>query len=66
MGSYNQISDQVQSLENQAKEQSDEAQKESRMADGLLKDIAKLEQTLPPSLKVKPVQRMILDEVERF
>ncbi|XP_013882894.1 laminin subunit gamma-2 isoform X2 [Austrofundulus limnaeus] len=48
---YDQISGQVKSLEKQAVEKSGEAKNESKMADGMLEDIAKLEQKLPPSLK---------------
>lgn len=50
---YDQISGQVKSLDKQAVDKSDQAKKESKMADGMLEDIAKLEQKLPPSLKVR-------------
>ncbi|XP_030608704.1 laminin subunit gamma-2 [Archocentrus centrarchus] len=48
---YDQTSAQVKGFENQAKRLSSEARDESKMADGMLKDIATLEQNLPSSLK---------------
>ncbi|KAK9538314.1 hypothetical protein VZT92_003497 [Zoarces viviparus] len=48
---YDKTSGQVKGLENQATRLSGEAKDESNMADGMLKDIAKLEQTIPSSLK---------------
>lgn len=52
MSRYEQTSAQVKSFENQAKRLSSDAIEESKMADGMLKDIANMEQNLPPSLQV--------------
>ncbi|KAF1383164.1 hypothetical protein PFLUV_G00128460 [Perca fluviatilis] len=48
---YDENSAAVKGLENQATRLSTEAGDESRMADGMLKDIADLERSVPPSLK---------------
>ncbi|XP_039858426.1 laminin subunit gamma-2 isoform X1 [Simochromis diagramma] len=48
---YEQTSAQVKGFENQAKRLSSDAIEESKMADGMLKDIANMEQNLPPSLQ---------------
>ncbi|XP_024857820.2 laminin subunit gamma-2 [Kryptolebias marmoratus] len=48
---YDQVSTQVKSLEKRGIERSAEAKSESEMATSMLKDIARLEQQLPPSLK---------------
>ncbi|TKS79273.1 Laminin subunit gamma-2 [Collichthys lucidus] len=48
---YDQTSNQVRSLEDQASRLSGEARDESKMADGMLKDITRMEQSIPPSLK---------------
>lgn len=42
----------MKGLENHASRLSGEARDESKMADGMLKDIATMEQEIPPSLKV--------------
>lgn len=42
----------MKGLENQASRLSGEARDESKMADGMLKDIASMERGIPPSLKV--------------
>ncbi|KAA8589204.1 hypothetical protein FQN60_010549, partial [Etheostoma spectabile] len=48
---YDQHSAQVKGLENQATRLSTEAGDESKMADGMLKDIANMERSIPSSLK---------------
>ncbi|KAE8290467.1 Laminin subunit gamma-1 Precursor [Larimichthys crocea] len=48
---YDQTSNQVRSLEDQASRLSGEARDESKMADGMLKDITRMERSIPPSLK---------------
>lgn len=48
---YDQTSARVKGLENQASRLSGEARDESKMADGMLKDIASMERGIPPSLK---------------
>ncbi|XP_068605004.1 laminin subunit gamma-2 [Brachionichthys hirsutus] len=48
---YDRTSAQAKSLENQATRLSDEARDESKMAGGMLKDIANMERDLPSSLK---------------
>ncbi|XP_035526875.1 laminin subunit gamma-2 [Morone saxatilis] len=48
---YDQTSAQVKGLENQATRLSSEARDESKMADGMLKDIANMERGIPSSLK---------------
>lgn len=57
MSRYEQTSAQVKGFENQAKRLSSDAIEESKMADGILKDIANMEQNLPPSLQVMAVER---------
>lgn len=49
---YDQTSARVKGFENQASRLSGEARDESKMADGMLKDIASMERGIPPSLKV--------------
>ncbi|CAN9502851.1 unnamed protein product [Ophioblennius macclurei] len=48
---YDQTSAQVKGLENRAKTLSEEAKSETKMAEGMLKDITSLEKNIPPSLK---------------
>ncbi|XP_044075483.1 laminin subunit gamma-2 [Siniperca chuatsi] len=48
---YEQTSAQVKGLENQATRLSSEARDESKMADGMLKDITRMERDIPSSLK---------------
>ncbi|XP_074505941.1 laminin subunit gamma-2 [Sebastes fasciatus] len=48
---YDKTSAQVKGLENQATRLSGEARDESKMADGMLKDIAAMERNIPSSLK---------------
>ncbi|XP_040911632.1 laminin subunit gamma-2 [Toxotes jaculatrix] len=50
---YDQTSAQVKGLENQAIRLSSEARDESKMADGMLKNIANMERNIPTSLKEK-------------
>ncbi|XP_053186882.1 laminin subunit gamma-2 [Scomber japonicus] len=50
---YDKISAQVKGFENQASRLSGEARDESKMADGMLKDIANMEREIPSSLKVE-------------
>lgn len=54
---YDQTSAKVKAMENQAIRLSGEAKDESRMADGMLKSIATMEQNLPASLKVTAAVR---------
>lgn len=54
---YDQTSNQVRSLEDQASRLSGEARDESKMADGMLKDITRMERSIPPSLKVTAAVR---------
>lgn len=49
---YDQTSAQVKGLENRAIRLSGEARGESKMADGMLTDIASMERDIPSSLKV--------------
>lgn len=49
---YEQASAQVRGLERQAGRLSSAAREESKMADSMLKDIANMERSVPPSLKV--------------
>lgn len=49
---YDQTAAQAKGLENQATRLSGEAKDESKMADGMLKDIADMERDIPSSLKV--------------
>lgn len=49
---YDQTSAQVKGFENQAIRLSGEARDESKMADGMLKNIANMERKIPTSLKV--------------
>lgn len=48
---YDQTSAQVKGLENQAARLSSEAKDESKMADGMLKDIGNIERSIPSTLK---------------
>ena len=59
---YDQISAQVKGFENQASRLSGEARDESKMADGMLKDIANMEREIPSSLKVTPLFVTLMNE----
>lgn len=50
--SYDQKSADVKNLEKQAVGVSDDASQESKMANSMLKDISRLEKSLPASMKV--------------
>lgn len=52
MSRYDDTSSRVKSLESQAARLSGEAKGESKIADGMLKEIARLEKEIPSPLKV--------------
>lgn len=54
---YDQTSARVKGLENQAIRLSGEARDESKMSEGMLKNIATMERNLPTSLKVRAAVR---------